>query len=145
MREIERSRFVPTRPDELLGALAPARIVEYEGSFSVDSIERIEGEGQGEETDEGEATLVTVSGPGIAFALRFEPLDRGYYYTQAGEAGPFEAMETWLTVDPEDEGSRVTVRSAVEIGLPLPLSDRLAAWKRNGEVERALNRLAADV
>jgi hypothetical protein len=144
MREIERSRFVPTRPDELLGAVDPARIVEYEGSFSVDSIERIEEDGQ-EGTAGGEATLVTVSGPGIAFTLRFEPLDRGYYYTQAGEAGPFEAMETWLTVDPEDEGSRVTVRSAVSIGLPLPLSDRLAAWKRNGEVERALDRLAADV
>jgi len=140
MREIERSRFVSAMPRELLDTLAPARIVEYEGSFSVESVQRAGDAGGG-----GEATLVTVSGPGIAFELRFEPIEGGYYYTQAGEAGPFAAMETWLTVTPENEGARVTIRSAVSIGLPLPFSDRLAAWKRNGEVERALDRLAADV
>ena len=65
-------------PRELDRALDPVRIVELEGSFSVDSTER---------TDE--RTVVTVSGPGIAFSLRFEPLDSGYYYTQEGESGPF--------------------------------------------------------
>lgn len=134
MREIERSRFVPMTPRELDRTLEPARIVEYEGSFSVESTAK---------TDDG--TLVTVSGPGIAFTLRFEPLDRGFYYTQAGEAGPFEAMETWLTVEPENEGSRVSMRSTVSIGAPLPFSDRIAAWKRGGELDRALERLADDV
>ena len=134
MREIERSRFVPMTPRELEGSLDPSRIVEFEGSFSVDSTV---------EADAG--TLVTVSGPGLAFELRFEPLDRGFYYTQAGEAGPFESMETWLTFEPENEGSRVSIRSAVSIGVPLPFSDRLAAWKRRGELDRMLDRLAAGV
>lgn len=133
MREIERSRFVSMTPRELDGLLDPARIVDYEGSFSVRSTEK---------TDRG--TLVTVSGPGITFTLRFEPLDRGFYYTQAGEAGPFESMETWLTVEPENEGSRVSMRSKVSIGVPLPFSDRIAAWKRSGELKRALDRLASD-
>jgi ligand-binding SRPBCC domain-containing protein len=134
MREVERSRFLPATPRELEGLLDPARIVELEGSFSVESTA---------ETDEG--TFVTVSGPGLTFTLRFEPLDRGFYYTQAGEAGPFESMETWLTFEPENEGSRVSIRSAVSIGVPLPFSDRLAVWKRRGELDRALDRLAAEV
>ena len=133
MREVERTRFVRTRPRELRASLDPARIVDCEGSFSVDSVT---------ETDDG--TLLTVSGPGLAFELRFEPTENGFYYTQAGEAGPFESMETWLTVAPEDEGSRVSMRSAVSLGVPLPFADRIAAWKRAGELERALDRLASD-
>jgi ligand-binding SRPBCC domain-containing protein len=133
MREIERSRFVPSTPRELEGLLDPARIVELEGSFSVEATI---------ESDEG--TLVTVSGPGLTFTLRFEPIDRGFYYTQAGEAGPFESMETWLTAAPENEGSRVSVRSSVSIAVPLPFSDRLAAWKRRGELDRLLDRIAAE-
>lgn len=132
MREVERTRFVRMRPRELDALLDPARIVEYEGSFSVDSVT---------ETDAG--TLLTVSGPGLAFELRFEPVEGGVYYTQAGEAGPFEEMETWLTVAPENEGSRVSMRSAVSLGVPLPFADRIAAWKRGGELERALDRLAS--
>ncbi|MEF8778782.1 MAG: SRPBCC family protein, partial [Natronomonas sp.] len=108
MREVERSRFVPMTPRELERLLDPSLIVEFEGSFSVQS------------TVEAEAgTLVTASGPGLTFTLRFEPLDRGFYYTQAGEAGPFESMETWLTFEPENEGSRVSIRSAVSIGVPV--------------------------
>jgi len=133
MREVERTRFVRMRPRELDALLDPARIVEYEGSFSVDSVT---------ETDAG--THLTVSGPGLAFELRFEPIEEGFYYAQAGEAGPFESMETWLTVAPEDEGSRVSMRSVVSLGVPLPFTDRIAAWKRAGELERALDRLASD-
>jgi len=133
MREVERTRFVRIRPRELGALLDPARIVEYEGSFSVDSVT---------ETDAG--TRLTVSGPGLAFELRFEPIEEGFYYAQAGEAGPFESMETWLTVAPEDEGSRVSMRSMVSLGAPLPFADRIAAWKRAGELERALDRLASD-
>ncbi|MFQ3285537.1 SRPBCC family protein [Natronomonas sp.] len=133
MREVERSRFVSTRPHELQASLDPARIVDYEGSFSVESV-----------TEADAGTLLTVSGPGLAFELRFEPIENGFYYTQAGEAGPFESMETWLTVAPEDEGSRVSMRSAVSLGVPLPFADRIAAWKRAGELERALDRLASE-
>ncbi len=134
MREVERSRFVPMAPREIDRLLDPHRVVEYEGSFAVEATTQ---------TDEG--TILTVSGPGLTFELRFESFEDGYYYTQAGEEGPFETMETWLTVEPENEGSRVSMRSTVSISLPLPFSDRIAAWKRGGELDRALDRLAADV
>ncbi len=134
MREIERSRFVSMTPRELDSVLDPTRVVEYEGSFSVESTE---------ETDED--MLVTVAGPGIAFTLRFEPFDGGFYYTQAGEAGPFESMETWLAFESENEGSRVSMRSRVSLGMRLPFADRIAAWKRRGELDRALDRLAEDL
>ena len=67
-------------------------------------------------------------------------------YRQEGQEGPFEAMETWLTLAPEDEGSRLTARSRVSLGLPLAaLTDRIAAWKRRGELERALENIAVTV
>lgn len=133
MREVERRRFVPATPRDLEGSLDPTRIVDLEGSFSVQSTAENDG-----------STLVTATGPGIAFELRFEPIEGGYYYTQAGDAGPFESMETWLTAEPENEGSLVSMRSLVSIGVPLPFADRLAAWKRGGELDRALERLAAE-
>jgi hypothetical protein len=38
------------------------------------------------------------------------------------------------------------MNSTVSAGLPLPtITDRVAAWKRRGELRRALARLAADV
>ena len=130
MREIEQSRFVRQTPRELDRLLDPGQIIAYEGSFTVESTA---------ETDDG--TLVTVSGPGLAFTVRFEPIERGYYYTQAGTDGPFEAMETWLTFTAENEGARVSMRSKVSLGLPLPFSDRIAAWKRKGELKRVLDRI----
>ncbi|MFB6108620.1 MAG: SRPBCC family protein, partial [Haloplanus sp.] len=64
-------------------------------------------------------------------------------YTQEGAAGPFDAMETRLVVAAADEGARVTARSSVSLGLPLaPVTDRVAAWKRRGELRRLLDTLA---
>lgn len=136
MREVEVSRFVRATPAEVERALTPATVVEHEGSFAVvDVDERTDG-----------STVVTAGSRGLELALRFEERDGGLYYTQEGDAGPFDAMETWMTVRPEDDGSRVAVRSAVSLGLPLSgLTDRIAAWKRKGELQRALDALAADL
>ena len=136
MREVEVSRFVRATPAEVARALTPATVVEHEGSFAVvDVDERTDG-----------STVVTAGSRGLELALRFEERDGGLYYTQEGDAGPFDAMETWLTVHAKDDGSRVTMRSAVSLGLPLPgLTDRIAAWKRKGELQRALDALAADL
>jgi ligand-binding SRPBCC domain-containing protein len=135
MREVELSRFVPATPPAVERALTPAAVVEYEGSFRVRGIE---------ETADG--TIVTAGSRRLTFALRFESRDDGLYYTQEDEAGPFEEMETRLTVAPEDEGSRVTARSSVSLGLPAArVTDRVAAWKRRGELRRALDALAEDV
>lgn len=171
MREVERDRFVPESPTVVARALSPERIVEWEGSFSVvdvaepdaansdtgaattgtSNVERAETSDTGTRTAEtptdrdGNATLVTVSGPGVGFRLRFERTPDGYHYlVPDGDdpAGPFDHMESWLSVDPENEGSRVRIRSVVSLNAPLPFADRIAAWKRGGELDRTLDGLA---
>ncbi|WP_121820170.1 SRPBCC family protein [Halostella salina] len=135
MRTVEVSRFVQAFPDEVERALTPASVVEYEGSFTVRDVD-----------DRGDEWIVTVGGAGVEFPLRFERREAGLYYEQAGDAGPLAAMETTLSVAPENEGSRVTARSSVAGGMPLStLTDRLVAWKRKGELRRALAELAADL
>lgn len=134
MREVTVSRFVRATPTELERALTPTRMVEYEGSFAVRDVREADG-----------AILVRVGARGFEMELRFEPREEGLFYTQASDAGPFEAMETRVSFAPEDEGSRVTVQSSVSIGLPLPGADRLAAWKRKGELERALDAVRDDL
>lgn len=135
MREVEVSRFVAATDAEIDRQLSPATILEYEGTFRVADVT---------ETDAG--TTVTARGGGMAVAFDFEPRENGYFYAQQGEQGPFETMETTLTYERERDGCLVTLRSSVSLGLPLAaLTDRVAAWKRRGELKRALDRLAADV
>jgi hypothetical protein len=135
MREVTVERFVPATPAAVRRALTPTAVVEYEGSFAVR-----------ETTDTDEGTLVTAGARGLELRLRFEPRENGWYYEQAGDGGPFDAMETRLSVAPRDDGSVVAARSAVSLGLPLgAVTDRIAAWKRRGELRRALDALADDL
>jgi carbon monoxide dehydrogenase subunit G len=135
MREVTVSRFVAADPAVVRRALGPAALVEYEGSFDVLDVE---------ERDDG--TYVTAGTSTVGMVLRFEDRAHGYRYEQEGDAGPFDAMWTEVAVDPEDEGARVTATSGVTLGLPFAsLTDRLAAWKRRGELDRALAALADDV
>ncbi|AXG05450.1 SRPBCC family protein [Haloplanus rubicundus] len=132
MREVEVSRFVRATPTAVERVLTPATVVESEGSFTVRDV-----------TDGADGTLVTAGARGLELTLRFEERADGLHYTQAGSAGPFDAMTTDLIVTAENEGSRVTARSAVSLGLPVPaLTDRIATWKRRGELERLLDALA---
>jgi hypothetical protein len=132
MREIEVSRFVAAQPFEIEDAVDPERVVEFEGSFDVLDVEATDA-----------ATVVTAGGGGLRMVLRFDPREDGLYYEQEGESGPFDEMWTHLGWEPENEGSRVSARSGVSLGLPVPtLTDRVAAWKRKGELERALDALA---
>lgn len=134
MREVEVSRFVRASPAEVERALSPATIVEYEGSFQAREVR---------ETDEG--WVVRAGARGLELALRFEAREDGYVFEQEGDE-PLETMRTWLTYAPENEGTRVTMRSAVHWGAPpSAITDRVAAWKRRGELKRALANLAADV
>ncbi|MFB6123783.1 MAG: SRPBCC family protein [Haloferacaceae archaeon] len=135
MRDVEASRGVSATPLEVRRALTPENVVEYEGSFAVRDVR-----------EEGDGTVVTAGGGGLEFTLRFSPREDGLYYTQEGEEGPFESMETRVTVDAETGGSRVRMQSSVSLGLPAAfLTDRLAGWKRRGELRRALRALDADV
>ncbi|USZ66840.1 SRPBCC family protein [Halorussus salilacus] len=132
MREVEVSAFVPAPPAVVERSLTPESVVEYEGSFEVREIE---------ETSEG--WTVTAGARGFAMRLDFEERENGIAYSQRGEAGPFDAMETEISVAPRDEGSRVTARSSVSLGLPVSqLTDRVAAWKRRSELRQLLDELA---
>lgn len=133
MREVSVSQFVPSTPSELDRLLGPQALIEYEGSFSVEAVEK-----------QDNSQFVTASGPGLTVQYRFKQRAEGWYYEQAGEAGPFEAMETRLTIERENEGSRVTMESRVSLSVPLPFVDRIAAWKRRSELQRALDALEAD-
>ena len=134
MRSASASQFVRATPAEVTRRLDPATLIEYEGTFTVHDVQ---------ETDEG--AIVTARATGIQVMLEFEDREDGFRYAQQGAAGPFEAMETTLRVRPENEGSRVEIESHVSLGVPpAVLTDRIAAWKRRGELRRALRRLAAD-
>jgi hypothetical protein len=135
MREVTVDRFVAATPVEVERALSPAALVEYEGSFAVREVDH-----------EGEGTVVTASARGVALTLRFTGREDGLRYEQVGDAGPFEDMWTDVSWEPEDEGTRVTAASGVSLGLPFePVADRVGAWKRRGELKRALRALAADL
>lgn len=135
MRTVAVSRRVSAPPTAVLHHLDPMTIVDAEGTFrALDLVE----------TDEG--TQVVARGGGMEVAFTFVELENGYEYEQTGEAGPFETMRTTLTVDPEDEGSRVRMESTVSLGLPVAsVSDRVAAWKRKGELKRALRTIDESV
>ncbi|WP_121741347.1 SRPBCC family protein [Natronorubrum halophilum] len=132
MREVTVSRVVDASPVVVSRWLDPPTIVEAEGSFTVETID-----------ERADATIVVVSGPGMQLPLRFEDRDEAMYYTQEGEQGPFSHMETWLEVDDADggNGTRVTIRSSISLAAPLPFGDRIAAWKRTGELKRVLEAL----
>lgn len=135
MREVAVDRFVRARPDEIVDTLDPATVVEYEESFSVLDIE-----------SEESGTVITAGSRGLTLSLRFEPMESGMRYEQLEGAGPLAEMWTELTWAPENEGTRVTARSGVSLGLPVSsLTDRLAAWKRRGELKRALRNLEAEL
>lgn len=134
MRTVEVSRFVRASHAEIERLLTPETLLEYEGTFRVKDLE---------ETDDG--TLVTAGTTGMETEFVFEDRPDGIEYRQRGTAGPFRAMETRVRLEPENEGVRVTMESGVSLNLPLPFADRVAAWKRRGELRRALDRLADDV
>lgn len=134
MREVEVSRFVRARPAELDRELTPETVVTYEGSFVVRNVAERE-----------DGWVVTAGSRGLEMELVFEDHEDGLYYEQRGEAGPLDEMWTRLRYESKDDGAIVTARSGVSLGLPFPaVTDRIAAWKRRGELKRALGRLAVE-
>jgi len=134
MREVEVSEFVLARPPAVHRALSPEAVVAAEGTFDVAEARVEDGE-----------TVVVASAPGVTVLLRFEEREGGLRYTAQGDVGPFDHLETEVGVDSERNGSRVTMRSTVSLNLPLPFADRIAAWKRRGELRRAVDELVESV
>lgn len=128
MREVEVSRFVGAHPPEVARLLTPETVIAAEGSFDVREV-----------TSDDDGTLVTAGRAGLELHLRFEERENGLVYDQL--KGPLETLRTTITCEPENEGTRLTAHSTVAVGGP-GFVDRLAAWKRKGELERALDGIA---
>jgi len=128
MREVEVSRFVRTYPDVVRDDLSSDSILESEGSFSVRAVE-------------ADGDRVVVGGYGLELVFEFTTHEDSIEYEQV--EGPLETLRTTLTCEPEDEGTRLTGRSQVAVGGP-ELVDRVAAWKRRGELRRALDSIASE-
>lgn len=128
MREVEVSRFVQAGPAVVADVLEPATLLEAEGSFTVRDVE-----------DGGDR--ITVGGYGLELVFEFAGRADGVEYRQV--EGPLETLRTAVTYEPENEGTRLTARSEVAVGGP-GIVDRAAAWKRRGELRRALDGVAAE-
>ncbi|WP_204357320.1 SRPBCC family protein [Halogeometricum borinquense] len=105
MHDVTVSWFVPRSNPTVRRRLTPELMVSYEGSFVVQEV-----------YDEGDETVVIVGAHGVRFTLQFETCEDGIRYKQAGEAGPFEAMETTVSVESADGGVTVSAQSAVSLG-----------------------------
>lgn len=128
MRTVTVTGRVGSPPDAVLDYLDPMTIVDVEGTFTALDVSETDGRSE-----------VVARGGGMEVVLEFVATDTGYEYEQRGDNGPFETMRTTLAVTPDDEGSAITMESTVSLGLPLAgISDRIAAWKRRGELKRAI-------
>lgn len=138
MADIEVTRTVDAPLTTVARYLSPRSIVEAEGTFEVLDVE--------DAGDDGWVVTATATGPGMTTRLSFRPVEDGYRYEQVGDAGPFESMETHLAMIEEGERTRLRATSTVDLGLPLGrVTDRIAGWKRRGELKRALRRIAEAV
>jgi hypothetical protein len=128
MREVSVSRFVQAGPAIVEGVLSPDALLEAEGSFSVRDVE-------------AGGDRITVGGYGLELVFEFSDREDGIEYDLV--EGPLETLRTVVVYEPENEGARLTARSTVAVGGPAVL-DRAAAWKRRGELRRALDGIAAE-
>lgn len=131
MCEVSVSRFVPATPEEVERLLTPARLIDAEGSFAVS--ETTERDGQ---------TVVTAGRAGLELTFVFESGERRLSYEQV--RGPLDQLSTTLSYESDDEGTTLTLESSVATGGP-GIVDRVAAWKRKGELQRAIASLTRDL
>ena len=124
MREVEVTRFVAASPREVARVLTPRVVIDAEGSFDVRDVGQVDG-----------GTLVTAARAGLQLQFLFEERDDGLAYEQV--EGPLETLRTTISTRAKNEGTELRAVSAVAVGGPGVL-DRLAAWKRRGELRRAL-------
>lgn len=136
MAEVAVSRHLDASRPVVASHLDARSLVELEGTFDVDEVAT---------TDDGWRVAASATGMRAEFSVRaFADGDvEGYEYEQVGESGPFASMWTRLALEPAADGTTVTAASTVDLGLPLAaVTDRVAAWKRRGELDRLLDRLA---
>ncbi len=135
MAEVRVSRFVSADPTIVEDALDPTTILEAEGTFDVSDVE---------ETPDGWTVTGHRRGLGVPFA--FSEIEDGFRYEALGDHGPFREFEAEITYAPENHGTQLGAWSRVEVNFPVQVvADRIAGWKRRGELERALRNLARTV
>ena len=131
MKSVEVSRHIDASPEAVASYLTPETIILLEGTFSIHSVE-----------EEHDDVLVEAKAKGVSATFRFEELAAGYRYEQAGEEGPFDEMETTLRYEPKGDGVTVIMTATISLGIrPRALFERIGAWKRKGEMDRALKSL----
>lgn len=134
MKEIEVTGVLDAPRAAVERKLSPRSIVEYAGTYTVQSVER-----------SADETVVVATGDDLEITLAFTERADGYVYTQRGSEGPFEEMRTRLTVT-EDEETRVSLRSEFTFGgWTAFLTDWLGADIRRDELERLIVNLAEDL
>ncbi|MFD1513979.1 SRPBCC family protein [Halomarina rubra] len=131
MRTVEVSRFVAAPPSVVARVVTPRAVIEAEGSFDVQEV------AEADEASETDQTLVRASKTGLSIVFAFEERADGLFYDQLD--GPLETLTTTVSYSAENEGTRLTATSDLEAGIG-PM-ERLAAWKRRGELKRALRNL----
>lgn len=137
MKEVEVSGTFKSEPHRIRERLSPESIVEYEGTFRVES---------SEETVDG--LLLTVVNDQIErnpkMTLEFSETQSGYKYRQI-DKGLFDAMYTEISIT-EDPQTRVTVRSHFTFGgIFAFIKDWFAVAPRRQELELLLLNLANDL
>lgn len=154
MRTITVSADLDATPEAVLEALSPRTIIEYEGTYDVEAVDR---------SDDGWLVTAVAREPALEPEFEFRRRPDGYDYELVGD-GPFEALHTTVTVHPRtgsraasgepdlatgttpDDSVRVTMTSEFTFGGWLAaLFDRLASSDRRRELERALLALASAV
>lgn len=137
MKEVEVSGTFESEPHRIRERLSPESIVEYEGTFRVES---------SEETVDG--LLLTVVNDQIErnpkMTLEFSETQSGYKYRQI-DKGLFDTMYTEISIT-EDPQTRVTVRSHFTFGgIFAFIKDWFAVAPRRQELELLLLNLANDL
>jgi carbon monoxide dehydrogenase subunit G len=136
MADVSVSRHLDASKPVVASHLDARSLVELEGTFDVDEVAT---------TDGGWRVAASATGMRAEFSVHeFADGDvEGYEIEQVGESGPFASMWTRLALTSAADGTTVTVDSTVDLGLPLAaVTDRVAAWKRRGELDRLLDQLA---
>jgi hypothetical protein len=134
MREVEVTATFDVPRVEVERKLSPESVIEYAGTYEVESVEY-----------GGEQPVLTATGNDIGTVVEFTEREDGYVYTQVGDHGPFEEMRTQILIDGSHE-TRVSVRSEFTFGGWFSfLTDWLGTDIRRDELERLLVNLGDDL
>ncbi|MDX1746948.1 MAG: hypothetical protein R3324_13500, partial [Halobacteriales archaeon] len=112
--------------------LTPATIIAYESEYEPTGSTTVD-----------ERTVITGAPAGRLFAPRwvFESTDGGYRYWRDDGRPSAVNIETTVEIESHERTTEVRFRSTVTASLPVPLLERLVAWRRRRLLSRMCHRL----